>query len=155
MSTGLTQEINSTSLSDTLALASQIGSRLKGGEVIELVSDLGGGKTAFVRGLVEGVGSEDRVSSPSFTLSNQYTGNGLTVYHFDFYRLDKPGILEQELEEILEDSQAVVVIEWAGIVNASLPDKRLTINIIPTGEDERRIILEYTSTLSYLFADNT
>jgi tRNA threonylcarbamoyladenosine biosynthesis protein TsaE len=138
-----------------LALASQIGSRLKGGEVIELVSDLGGGKTAFVRGLVEGVGSEDRVSSPSFTLSNQYTGNGLTVYHFDFYRLDKPGILEQELEEILEDSQAVVVIEWAGIVNASLPDKRLTINIIPTGEDERRIILEYTSTLSYLFADNT
>ena len=155
MSTALTQEINSTSSEDTLALASQIGSRLKGGEVIELISDLGGGKTTFVRGLAEGMGSKDHVSSPSFTLSNQYIGGGLTIHHFDFYRLDHPGILRQELAEMLEDPKAVVVIEWAGIVKDVLPLQKLSITITATDEDERSMILEYSDKLKYLFPDNT
>src|SRR6185295_7699766 len=124
MSTALTQEINSTSLEDTLDLAARIGQNLKGGEVIELISDLGGGKTAFVKGLVSGMGSKDRVSSPSFTLSNQYSGNGLLLHHFDFYRLEEPGIMKQELAEILEDSNSVVAIEWAVVIEDVLPVER-------------------------------
>lgn len=123
--------------------------------MIELVSDLGGGKTAFVRGLVQGMGSDDHVSSPSFTLSNQYKSNGLTLHHFDFYRLDDPGLLKQELAEILEDPKAVVAVEWAGIIKDVLPTTKLTININSTGEEDRELILEYTDNLKYLFQDNT
>jgi tRNA threonylcarbamoyladenosine biosynthesis protein TsaE len=123
--------------------------------VIELVSDLGGGKTAFVRGLAAGMGSKDRVTSPSFTLSNQYQGGGLTLYHFDFYRLEEPGILRQELAEILQDPRAVVAIEWAGLVSNVLPPDRLTINIISSGEESRALLLQYPEKLSYLFPDNT
>jgi tRNA threonylcarbamoyladenosine biosynthesis protein TsaE len=123
--------------------------------VIELVSDLGGGKTAFVRGLAAGMCSKDRVTSPSFTLSNQYQGGGLTLYHFDFYRLEESGILQQELAEILQDPRAVVAIEWAGLVSNVLPPDRLTINIISSGEESRTLLLQYPEKLSYLFPDNT
>lgn len=123
--------------------------------MIELVSDLGGGKTAFVRGLAEGMGSKDHVSSPSFTLNNQYTAGELTLYHFDLYRLDEPGIIKQELAEILTDKQAVVAVEWAGLVKDLLPERRLSINITANGEDTREIVLNYPERLQYLFPDNT
>ena len=97
MNTGKTLQIDSGSLADTLALAEKIGRRVKGGETIELVSDLGGGKTAFVSGLAKGMGSRDSVSSPSFTLSNVYQADNISLHHFDFYRLSDPGILRDEL----------------------------------------------------------
>ncbi len=65
-------QINTTSPEDTLNLAAKIGAKLRGGEVIELVSDLGGGKTVFVRGLAQGMGSKDQVASPTFTISREY-----------------------------------------------------------------------------------
>ncbi len=68
----MTLQIDTTSPKNTLNLAAKIGSRIKGGEVIELVSDLGGGKTVFVRGLAKGMGSTDQVSSPTFTISREY-----------------------------------------------------------------------------------
>src|ERR1700712_1196496 len=117
MSTEQTSQIESTSLQATLDLAAAIGMKLKGGEVIELVSDLGGGKTAFVKGLARGMGSTDVVRSPSFTISNQYKAGSKTLYHFDFYRLFDPGIMRDELAEILQDPNAVVVVEWASIVD--------------------------------------
>jgi len=150
MSTAQTWETESTSLEATLALAERVGSKLKGGELIELVSDLGGGKTAFVRGLAKGLGSQDTVSSPSFTISNQYQAGPLTLHHFDFYRLHEPGILADELRELLADPQAVVVIEWADIVENVLPEERLTVTITPTGESSRKFQLNYPEQLSYL-----
>ncbi len=68
----MTLQIDTTSPEDTLNLAAKIGARLRGGEVIELVSDLGGGKTVFVRGLAKGMGSDDQVASPTFTISREY-----------------------------------------------------------------------------------
>ena len=133
----------------------RIGHKLRGGEVIELLSDLGGGKTAFVRGLAKGMDSNDTVRSPSFTLSNQYQGGKLTLHHFDFYRLDEPGIMERELAEILEDPQAVVVIEWGGIAEAVLPHDRLTITIKPTGETSRQLNFSCPNNLNYLALANT
>lgn len=138
-----------------MALARQIGSRLKGGEVIELASDLGGGKTAFVRGLARGMGSGDKVHSPSFTLSNQYAGKGLTLYHFDLYRLDEPGIIRNELAEVVDDPKAVVAIEWAGLLEDVLPVDRLTVKITPTGEDSRQFNISYPDKLKHLFPTNT
>ncbi len=138
-----------------MALAAGIGSKLRGGEVIELVSDLGGGKTAFVRGLAKGLGSLDQVRSPSFTISNQYRANTLTLYHFDFYRLSEPGIMRQELNEIIEDPQAVVAVEWAEIVESVLPTDRLTVSIKATGENSREFSIEYPEKLSYLLPANT
>jgi len=127
-----------------------LAKQLRGGEVIELVSDLGGGKTTFVRGLARGMGSPDTVSSPSFTLSNVYKAGDITLYHFDFYRLGEPGIMRDELAEVLADSQAVTVVEWAAIVEDVLPKDRLTVHIRTTGETERKFTFEYPENLKYL-----
>ena len=134
-----------------MALAEQIGHKLKGGEVIELVSDLGGGKTTFVRGLARGMGSQDHVHSPSFTLSNVYKSGKLTLYHFDFHRLNEPGIMHDELAEILTDRGAIIVIEWASIMNDLLPASRAIIQIKATGETSRQITAAYPAKLSYPF----
>ena len=152
MSTVQTWQMESTSLEQTLEIASRIGAKLKGGEVIELVSDLGGGKTAFVRGLAKGSGSEDRVSSPSFTLTNQYEAGAITIHHFDFYRLSDPGILREELAEILSDRSNVVVIEWADVISDILPDERLQTTIQPTGENSRHFTFTAPPSLTYLLS---
>jgi tRNA threonylcarbamoyladenosine biosynthesis protein TsaE len=137
-------QTSSTSSADTEQLGELLGSRLAGGEVIELRSDLGGGKTTFARGLVKGAGSRDRVSSPTFTLSRLYKAKGFDIWHFDFYRLDQPGILADQLAEALSGN-SVVVVEWAGIVNDVLPDKRLSIEFKPVAQspDERQITINY------------
>ena len=155
MNTAQIWQTTSTSLNDTLKLAAAVGRKLRGGEVIELVSDLGGGKTAFVRGLAGGMGSHDAVRSPSFTLSSQYHAGDLTIYHFDLYRLKKPGIMRHELTEILDDPKAVVVVEWGKIVEDFLPAKRLTINVRATGETIREITFEYPEPLRYLVPETT
>lgn len=155
MNTAQIWQTTSTSLENTLELAEQIGSRLRGGEVIELASDLGGGKTAFVRGLASGMGSHDQVHSPSFTLSNQYQAGELTLHHFDFYRLEEPGIMRQELAEVIEDPHAIVAVEWAEIVESVLPTDHVTIRIKTTGEDSRELSCTYPAKLKYLFPDNT
>jgi tRNA threonylcarbamoyladenosine biosynthesis protein TsaE len=130
-----------------------LGARLRGGEVIELVSDVGGGKTTFVKSLAKGMGSTDTVGSPTFTISRQYTAGVLTLYHFDFYRLHEPGIMAAELSEVLSDESAVVAIEWADIVEGVLPAERLTITITATGENERTFKFSCPQTLDYLKGD--
>ena len=150
MSTEQTLQIRSTNLDETLAIAEAIGSKLRGGELIELVSDLGGGKTAFTRGLAIGMGSNDVVHSPSFTISNVYAAGDLTMYHFDFYRLSEPGIIANALSEVIDDPKAVVVIEWANIVDDILPDTRISVRINTSSETDRQIELTYPDSLGYL-----
>ena len=154
MSTEQTWQTVSTSLEASLALAAKIGATLRGGETIELISDLGGGKTAFVRGLAAGFGSTDRVSSPSFTLTNQYSAGNKVLHHFDFYRLSEPGILREELAEILTDNHNIVCIEWADVVADILPDNRLSLTIRTTGENSRELTFRYPESLSYLLTNH-
>jgi tRNA threonylcarbamoyladenosine biosynthesis protein TsaE len=144
MSTGMIWQTSSTSSADTEQLGELLGSRLAGGEVIELRSDLGGGKTTFARGLVKGAGSRNRVSSPTFTLSRLYEAKNFSISHFDFYRLDQPGILADQLAEAL-DAKHVVIVEWAGIVEDVLPAERLSIEFKPVADnpDERQITINY------------
>lgn len=145
-----TWSTESSDLEGTEALAALVGKRLKGGEVIELVSDLGGGKTAFVRGLARGMGSSDHVASPTFTISREYHTDKLTLYHFDFYRLHEPGIMTAELAEIIDDRQAVVAVEWSDIVQHVLPEKRVTVKLVSTGDTVRLLKFTYPPELAYL-----
>jgi tRNA threonylcarbamoyladenosine biosynthesis protein TsaE len=134
-----------------LRVAERLGRNLRGGEVIELVSDLGGGKTTFVRGLAKGLGSKENVHSPSFTLANQYKSGELTLFHFDFYRLSEPGIMRQELAEVIEDPKSIVTVEWAEIVQDVLPENRLTITLQVTGENSRKLEFNFPESYKNLF----
>lgn len=138
----MTYQTESTSLEDTLNLAAKIGANLRGGEVIELVSDLGGGKTAFVRGLAKGMGSDDQVASPTFTISREYKAGELELHHFDFYRLDDPGIISAELEESIDNPKIAVAIEWPGVIEGVLPKDRLSVTIDSTGYESRSITIK-------------
>jgi tRNA threonylcarbamoyladenosine biosynthesis protein TsaE len=151
MSTDTRWQITVTTPEQTEALAAKIGQALKGDEVVELVSDLGGGKTTFVRGLVRGFGSSDKVASPTFTISKVYKAPPREVHHFDFYRLDEPGLMAEDIAEAVEDPNSVVVVEWADVVHHVLPETRLTIRFEPqAGANERRILLTCPASLAYL-----
>ena len=127
---------------------------MRGGETIELVSDLGGGKTTFVRGLARGMGSADRVASPTFTISKIYDlPEQKQIHHFDFYRLAEPGIIADELAEVLEDPSATVVVEWADIVHDVLPQERLSVYIRQNPAGVREITFRYPETLSWLIEE--
>jgi tRNA threonylcarbamoyladenosine biosynthesis protein TsaE len=136
----MTQNIETTnSVEETFELGKRFGQSLAGGEVIEFVGDLGAGKTSFMRGLAEGIGSEDSVSSPTFTISNQYSAeNGLSIYHYDFYRLQDPGLIQEDLAEAIQDPKAVVCVEWAESVRGVLPENKITIYITTLDECSRQ-----------------
>ncbi len=123
-----------------------LGKLLKGGEVIELRSDLGGGKTIFVRGLARGVGSRARVTSPTFTLSRVYKSKKFDIHHYDFYRLNDPGIMTAQLAESVSDDKNIVIVEWADIVAKVLPPRRISIEFkaVNNNQDERQIKVFYT-----------
>jgi tRNA threonylcarbamoyladenosine biosynthesis protein TsaE len=153
MNTGMTWQIESTSSEKTEQLAEKIGTRLRGSEVLELVSDLGGGKTTFTRGLVRGAGSTDKVGSPSFTLSREYKAPQFTIAHFDFYRLAEGGIVADELAEYIGDKAYVCVVEWGDIVHDVLPEDRLTVTITRTGDETRTISCSYPASYAYIFEE--
>ncbi len=138
-------------LKDLSKIGHNIGQELKGGEVFELVSDLGGGKTTLTKAIVKGTKSDDQVSSPSFTICNEYSSKNFKIYHFDFYRLLDPGIISLELKEILEDSQnSIVIIEWPESVLEVLPKNHIKIVISISGDGLRDIVIYYPDDLAYL-----
>ena len=135
---------------ETEDLAEKIGGQLSGSECIELVSDLGGGKTTFTRGLVRGMGIIDNVSSPTFTIGKQYSNDNLTCYHFDFYRLQEPGVVAEELAESINNPKGVIVVEWADSVVDVLPKNRMVIRInkVADNSEHRKILIEYPEVYS-------
>jgi tRNA threonylcarbamoyladenosine biosynthesis protein TsaE len=109
--TAYTQTTNSET--ETAAVARELAGRLSAGDVVLLYGDLGAGKTAFVRGLAEGLGvGRDEVSSPTFTVMQEYRGGRVPLFHVDLYRLDDPREIDDlGLDEIAE--RGVLAIEWA------------------------------------------
>lgn len=109
--------IATASESETAAVGRDLAATLRAGDVVLLYGDLGAGKTAFVKGLAEGLGvAREEVSSPTFTLVQEYRGGRLTLYHVDLYRLDDPReIADLGLDEIAADG--VLAIEWAEKLN--------------------------------------
>lgn len=137
-------EVKIHNLEEAKQFASAIGSHLTGGEVLELTGDVGSGKTTFTKGLAEGLGVDDDVQSPSFTISRFYKGrDNLELHHYDFYRLPDPGIMKYDLEESTKDKKAVTVIEWAETVVNILPEKRTIIHFsYGAGDTERTITID-------------
>lgn len=150
MNTDMTWQTESNSSEQTEELGAALGAKLRGGEVLELVADLGGGKTTFTRGLVRGTGSTERVASPTFTISREYAAPTFTIAHFDFYRLGTAGIVGDELVEIMADPNYVTVVEWGDVVHDVLPVNRLTINLRQTADDARHITISYPAELEYI-----
>lgn len=124
------------------ALGARLGVIFAGTETIELVGDVGAGKTTLVRGIAQGMDVDETVQSPSFTISRQYVASdNRRLVHYDFYRLADPGIMKQELEETIGTRGTVVVIEWANAVEEILPDDVLRIEIIAPEPHLRHISL--------------
>ena len=135
------------SADETFSLGINIGRKAKAGQVITLVGDLGVGKTVFTKGLARGLGITEPVSSPTFTIVQEYREGRLPLYHFDVYRI---GDLE-EMEEIgYEDyfyGDGVCLVEWANLIEELIPEHAVSVVIekdLEKGLDYRRIIIEGT-----------
>ena len=123
---------------EMLSFGARVARGLRGGEMIELVGDVGAGKTTFTKGLARGLGVHDAVQSPTFTISREYdTDKGLKLVHYDFYRLDDAGIMADELAESIVDRRGVTVVEWAETVASVLPEDRVTLTISLVADDEQ------------------
>lgn len=134
--------IEVTSEDDMKLFGARLGGLLRGGEIIELVGDVGAGKTTLTKGIATGLGIEETVQSPSFTISRVYdTPANLHLAHYDFYRLHDAGIMADELQETVNDPAMITIIEWADIVGGVLPDDRVTMAITASSETQRRIAL--------------
>jgi tRNA threonylcarbamoyladenosine biosynthesis protein TsaE len=125
----------------TYALGKMLGGMLSAGDVLGLSGDLGAGKTRFAQGVAAGLGVQENVTSPTFTLINEYDGR-LPFYHMDVYRLGGPDDMADLGYQEYFYGQGVTLVEWAGLVEDVLPRERLDINIInDDGENRRKINL--------------
>jgi tRNA threonylcarbamoyladenosine biosynthesis protein TsaE len=139
-----TRTVTTRSEEETSAVGRGLAALLSAGDVLLLYGDLGAGKTAFVRGLAEGLGvSRDEVSSPTFTLIQEYRGGRLPLFHVDLYRIEDPREFDElGLDEIAEDG--VLAIEWADKLdgNARLaPVRSILVRLAHSGGDERDITI--------------
>jgi tRNA threonylcarbamoyladenosine biosynthesis protein TsaE len=125
---------------ETEAAGARLGASLSAGDVVLLYGDLGAGKTAFVRGLARGVGApHDDVTSPTFTLIQEYAGGRATLYHVDLYRLEPREVDELGLEDLVL-GDGIVAIEWAERWTGR-PDDVIEVRLEHAGEDSRRIAI--------------
>ena len=125
---------------DTIRIGRELATDVAGGSVILLVGDLGAGKTAFVRGLVEGLGGDPAdVSSPTFTLIQPYAGR-LAIQHVDLYRVETGAVLDLGLDELSTPS-TIVVIEWGDRLPRR-PRPSVCVSIEDRGGDRRDIRIE-------------
>jgi tRNA threonylcarbamoyladenosine biosynthesis protein TsaE len=135
-------EFVSNSPDETFNYGHQLGARLEGGEILLLSGPLGAGKTIFVKGICAALGiDEEEVTSPSFTLVNPHAGR-LQLYHIDLYRLDEGASAAHavDLDELLSDERAVIVIEWAERMgHYPLPSNVWRLSISGDGDSPRHI----------------
>ncbi|MBR3132774.1 MAG: tRNA (adenosine(37)-N6)-threonylcarbamoyltransferase complex ATPase subunit type 1 TsaE [Clostridia bacterium] len=133
----------SNSENDTKLIAREFAKKLKNGDVVVLTGDLGSGKTKFTEGFLSYFGLENEISSPTFTIVNEYKKDDISIFHFDVYRLDN----EDEFyaiggEEYFE--KGICLIEWGEMIEGALPNKYIQISFSRNLDDEnkREIIIE-------------
>jgi len=132
------------SRAETEALGARLANALDGGQVVAFTGDLGAGKTAFVSGMARSLGVEERVTSPTFTIVNEYEGGRLPLFHFDMYRLGSADELFHIGWEDYLDRGGVCAVEWSELAEGALPDGTVQVTLERCGEceDWRRIIVE-------------
>ena len=129
---------------DTFAIAKTLGESAQPGEVYCLIGDLGVGKTLFSQGFAKGLGIEESVNSPTFTIVQEYPEGRIPFYHFDVYRIEDP----EEMEEVgftdMIYGDGVSLIEWANLIEDILPEQYVEVEIckdLNKGFDYRRIMV--------------
>ena len=137
--------IETNSPQETKELGKKMAERAKPGDVFTLVGELGVGKTVFTQGIAEGLGIDEPVNSPTFTIVQEYESGRMPFYHFDVYRIGDP----EEMDEIGFDDyiygDGLCLIEWADLIEEILPEKRVAIRIekdLEKGFDYRRITIQ-------------
>lgn len=137
--------VETNSPEETFDLGRRMGADAKPGQIYTLNGDLGAGKTIFTKGMAAGLGIEEPVSSPTFTIVQEYSGGRLPLYHFDVYRIGEP----EEMEEIGYDDyffgEGVCLIEWAELIRELLPERVVSVSIekdLEKGFDYRLIHIE-------------
>lgn len=152
--------------SEMIELGQKVATHLQLPAVIELVGDVGAGKTTFTRGLAAGLGISEPVTSPSFTISKRYSfpikrcifyntsseqlSAGGELVHYDFYRLGDPGIMRDELAETLREPNSIVVVEWGGDVAELLPEEHLRLEITLNADGSRDVTMNQSDFLEKL-----
>ena len=139
--------LESKSPEDTFQIGMRLGKLTEAGEVYTLTGDLGVGKTVFTQGFAKGLGIEESVNSPTFTILQIYEGGRLPLYHFDVYRIGSVEEMEETGYEEYIMGDGVSLIEWADLIEEILPRKRTRVLIekdLEKGFDYRRITVELT-----------
>ncbi len=132
------------SVEETSGIGERLGRLLSKGNIICLSGDLGAGKTSFAKGIAKGLEVKDYVTSPTYTIINEYEGR-LPMYHFDAYRLNNAEEMDELGYEEYFFGDGAVVLEWADIVRDIIPAERLWITILNSrGDNTREIIMEAT-----------
>ena len=127
---------------ETLEIGKLLGENAAPGEVYALIGDLGAGKTVFTKGFAQGLGIEEPVNSPTFTILQIYEEGRIPLYHFDVYRIEEPEEMEEVGFDEYIDGDGVCLIEWAGRIGDLLPPEVIVVRIeknLDRGTDYRRI----------------
>lgn len=139
------KKFKSTSPEETMEIGRQLGRRAAAGEVYALDGDLGVGKTVFTKGFAEGLGIDEPVSSPTFTIMQIYEEGRIPLYHFDAYRIEEPEEMEEVGFDEYIDGDGVCLIEWAGRIQELLPPDTIVVRIekdLEKGLDYRTITID-------------
>ena len=133
--------VYSRSEEETEKIASEIAAALSPGDTVLLRGNLGAGKTVFSRGFARGLGCEDTLSSPTYTIVQEYQlPSGARLYHMDLYRIaDAASALGFGVDEFIDDPKAYKLIEWPERIESLLPEKCLTVEITHEGDEERSL----------------
>jgi tRNA threonylcarbamoyladenosine biosynthesis protein TsaE len=135
-------ELRSETAEDTRAIGRALASAYRAGDTTILTGELGAGKTTLVQGIAAGLGCEDPVASPTFTLIREYGGGRLDVVHADVYRLDRvQDVVDLGLEELLDAGRTILLVEWGDAIAELLPDEHLRVELTEAepGAEVRRI----------------
>ena len=136
-------ELITNSANDTIEFGKSVARAVEKGAVISLVGDLGAGKTTFTKGVARGLGIMDNVTSPTFTILNEYVGEEKRLYHFDFYRIeDDSELVELGFEDYFPSADGLTIVEWVEKAPSVLPKKFYQITFEKIDDDKRRIVFE-------------
>ena len=133
---------------ELISLGEQIGQNLlqQAGNssplVVELVGDVGAGKTTLTKGIAKGLKIDSAITSPSFTISKRYKNNNIELVHYDFYRLEDPGLMAEDLEDTMSSNHTVAVIEWGDSIESLLPENHPKITIALNDDETRTVKIE-------------
>jgi len=125
---------------ETRALGGRLADALKGGEVVAFTGDLGAGKTAFVSGMAQALGVDERVTSPTFTIVNEYEGGRLPLFHFDMYRLGSADELFHIGWEDYLARNGVCAVEWSENVEEAIEGDAIRVSITRGDDENSRVI---------------